>query len=150
MTYEQLQELYDLLFKTMGLFHERFLRQFPKESRQYPGIKKNHIMIIGFLYQNHSLTATQIAKMLNMKKGSLTTLIDQLEKLDLVVRHNDTNDRRKSLISLTDAGKLEIEDIMKISVQCMGKILSNTDPEDLSKFVDSLKYAVKFMQKLRR
>lgn len=107
-------------------------------------------MIIGFLYQNHVLTATQIAKMLNMKKGSLTTLIDQLEKLDLVVRHNDTNDRRKSLISLTDAGKLEIEDIMKSSVQCMGKILSNTDPEDLSKFVDSLKYAVKFMQKLRR
>lgn len=150
MTYEQLQELYDLLFKTMGLFHERFLRQFPKESRQYPGIKKNHIMIIGFLYQNHVLTVTQIAKMLNMKKGSLTTLIDQLEKLDLVVRHNDTNDRRKSLISLTDAGKLEIEDIMKSSVQCMGKILSNTDPEDLSKFVDSLKYAVKFMQKLRR
>ncbi|CAB1247299.1 MarR family winged helix-turn-helix transcriptional regulator [Clostridium sp. MT-14] len=150
MTYEELQELHELLFKTMGLFHEKFLRQFPKESRKYQGIKKNHIMIIGFLYQNHVLTATQIAKMLNMEKGSLTTLIDQLEKSGLVIRCDDANDRRKTLISLTNDGKLEIEDIMKNSIQCMGKILGNTEPSELMKFVDSLKYAVEFMQKIKK
>ncbi|WP_446897062.1 MarR family winged helix-turn-helix transcriptional regulator [Clostridium sp. LBM24168] len=150
MTYEELQEIHELLFKTMGLIHEKFLRQFPKESRQYQGIKKNHIMIIGFLYQNHVLTATQIAKMLNMEKGSLTTLIDQLEKFGLVIRCEDTNDRRKTLISLTDAGKSEIEDIIKNSIQCIDKILSNAKTEELMEFVDSLKYVVEFMEKIKK
>lgn len=150
MTYEELRELHDLLFKTMGLFHEKFLRQFPKESRHYPGIKKNHIMIIGFLYQNKILTATQISKMLNMEKGSLTTLIDQLEEFGLVIRCEDVNDRRKTLISLTDAGKSEMEDIMRNSIQCINKILSNTKSDELMKFMDSLKYAAEFMKKIKK
>lgn len=150
MKYEELRELHDLLFKTMGLFHEKFLCQFSKESQQYPGIKKNHIMIIGFLYQNQVLTATEIAKMLNMEKGSLTTLIDQLEEFGLVIRCKDINDRRKALISLTDAGKAEMEDMMTNSAQRMGNILGDADPDELLKFVDSLRYAVEFMQKIRK
>ncbi|MHC6180039.1 MarR family winged helix-turn-helix transcriptional regulator [Clostridium sp. JNZ X4-2] len=150
MTYEELGELHDLLFKTVGLFHEKFLRQFPKENRQYHGIKKNHIMIIGFLYQNEILTATQISKMLNMEKGSLTTLIDQLEGFGLVVRCEDANDRRKTLISLTAAGKSEMENITRNSIECISKILGNAQSDELMKFVDSLKYVVEFMKKIKK
>jgi len=150
MKYEELRELHDLLFKTLGLFHEKFLCQFRKESPQYPGIKKNHAMIIGFLYQNQVLTATEIAKILNMEKGSLTTLIDQLEELGLAIRYKDINDRRKALISLTDAGKAEMEDMMRNSAQRMGNILSDSDPDELLKFVESLSYAIEFMQKIKK
>lgn len=144
------EELYELLFKTIGLFHEKFICQFRKESPQHPGIKKNHIMIIGFLYHNQFLTATEIAKRLNMEKGSLTTLIDQLEELGLAIRCRDLNDRRKTLISLTDVGKVEMEDMMKDSTQRMSKILGNADPGELLKFVDSLRYADEFMQKINK
>ncbi len=147
MTYEESRELHDLLFKTMGLFHKKFLRRFCRESQKCPGLKKNHTIIIGFLYQNKILTATELARMLNMEKGSLTTLIDQLEELGLVIRYDDVNDRRKSLISLTDAGKATMEDMMRISIQRMNEILGNADPNELLKFVDSLRYAVEFMQK---
>lgn len=150
MTYEELRELHDLLFKTMGLFHEKFLCQFRKESQQYPGIKKNHTKIISFLYQNQILTATEIAKMLNMEKGSLTTLIDQLEESGLVIRCEDLNDRRKTLISLTDAGKAEMEDTMRNSTQRMSEILGNEDPDELHKFVDNLKCTAEFMQKIKK
>lgn len=85
--------------------------------------------------------------MLNMEKGSLTTLIDQLERLGLVIRCNDANDRRKVLISLTDTGIKEMESIMNISIYRMSEILSTANPNELAKFTDSLKYAVEFMQK---
>lgn len=150
MKYEELQELHDLLFKTIGLFHEKFLCQFRKESLHYPGIKKNHIMIISFLYRNKILTATEIAKMLNMEKGSLTTLIDQLEEFGLVIRRKDLNDRRKTLISLTDAGKAEMEDTMRSSTQSISEILSDANPDEFLKFVNSLRYAVEFMQKIKK
>ncbi len=150
MTYEELRELHDLVFKTKGLFHEKFICQFSKESQQNPGIKKNHLMIIGFLYQNQVLTATEIAKMLNMEKGSLTTLIDQLEEFGLIIRSEDVNDRRKVLISLTAAGKEEMEATIRNSTERMSEILRNADPDELLKFVDSLRYAVEFMQKIKK
>lgn len=143
------EELHELLFSTMGLFHVKFLYRFRRESQQYPGIKKNHTKILGFLYQQHVLTATEIAKMLNMEKGSLTTLIDQLGEFGLINRCEDLNDRRKSLISLTDAGKKEMEDIMSDSTQRMSEILGDVDPDELKKFADSLRFVVNFMQKIR-
>lgn len=148
MKYEEMRELHDLLFGTVGLFHEKFIHQLRKESRNYTGIKKNHTMIIGFLYQKQVLTATEIAKMLNMEKGSLTTLIDQLEGFGLVNRCEDHNDRRKSLISLTEAGKAEMEDLMSDSTRRIGEILGSADPDDLKQFVDNLRYNLKFMQKI--
>lgn len=150
MGYEELRELHDLLFKAMGLFHEKFLCQFGKESPNYPGVKKNHIMIIGFLYRYQTLTATEIAKKLNMEKGSLTTLIDQLEGVGLVTRCKDLNDRRRTLISLTNIGKEEMEAIMRNSTQRMYEILSNADPDELLEFISSLRYAVEFMQRIKK
>ena len=88
--------------------------------------------------------------MLNMEKGSLTTLIDQLEESGLVIRCEDLNDRRKTLISLTDAGKVEMEDTMRNSTQRISEILGNEDLDELLKFVDNLKCAAEFMPKIKK
>ncbi|MDD4170000.1 MAG: MarR family winged helix-turn-helix transcriptional regulator [Desulfotomaculaceae bacterium] len=149
MNYEDLRELHDLIFGAMGLFHEKFLRQFRKRNQRYLGLKKNHTRIIAFLYQHQVLTATEMAKMLDMEKGSLTTLIVQLEELGLVMRCDDLNDRRKFLISLTDAGKAEMETTLSSSTRCMSEILSDADPDELQKFVAGLRYAVEFMEKIQ-
>ena len=145
---ETSKELHKLIFSTMGLFHEKFLHEFRKRNQRYQGLKKNHIKILGFLYQYQVLTATEIAKMLDLEKGSLTTLIDQMEELGLVIRCDDPNDRRKFLISLTDAGKAEMENTMCCSTQCLNEILGDADPDELQNFVASLRYIVKFMEKI--
>ena len=148
MNNEELRELHDLIFGTIGLFHEKFLHDFRKRNQRYAGLKKNHTKIIGFLYRHQVLTATEIAKMLDMEKGSLTTLINQLEGFGLVIRCDDPNDRRKYLISLTDAGKAEMENTIIRSIQCMSEILSDADPDELQKFVASLSCVVEFMEKI--
>jgi DNA-binding MarR family transcriptional regulator len=58
------------------------------------------------------------------------------------------NDRRKSLISLTDAGKAEMENTMSSSIQCMSEILNDADPDELKKFAASLRCIVEFMEKI--
>lgn len=148
MKHEELRELHDLLFNTIGLFHEKFLHRFPKGSQQYPGIKKNHFKIMFFVHQNSFLTATEIARSLNMEKGSLTTLIDQLEEVGLVIRSEDNYDRRRSLISLTQDGKALIEAIADESIRRMGEILTKADSDELHKLADSLRYTVEFMKRL--
>jgi DNA-binding MarR family transcriptional regulator len=145
---EELREIHDLMLSTIGLFHEKFLHQFRKDSRHHTGVKKNHVKIIGLLYLHASLTATEMARMLNMEKGSLTTLIDQLEESGLVRRCEDFKDRRKCLISLTDEGQKEMEDILGESIRRMGGILAGVEPRELQAFIASLRYVTEFMQKI--
>lgn len=145
---EELNELHGLLFCTLGLYHEKFLHRFGKESENYPGIKKNHIRIIGFLYRYPALTATEIAKMLNVEKGSVTTLLDQLEEYSLIDRCECHQDRRKSLVSLTDAGRTEMENIMRDTIRRLDNILADADPAELRDFIKNLRQAAEFMQKL--
>ncbi|MDO0825002.1 MarR family winged helix-turn-helix transcriptional regulator [Desulfosporosinus nitroreducens] len=111
-------------------------------------MKKNHAKIIMMLYRFKSLTSTEIAKMLYMEKGSVTTLIDQLTEFGFVVRCNVANDRRKSLVLLTDSGKAQMEIIIANHIQSMDELFHDVDSTEIEQFADNLKNVVKFMNKL--
>lgn len=145
---EEAAELHNLLFTFMGQFHEKFLHQFRKKNVVGYELKKNHVKIISMLYQHSDLTSTDIAKMMDIEKGSVTTLIDQLAEFGLVIRCDTPHDRRKSLVLLTDIGKAEVENIMESDIQSINEIFRDVDSNDRKQFVDSLRYAVEFMSKL--
>lgn len=148
MDYKQAVELHDLLFSCMEMFHEKFLYRFRKQNERFSPLKKNHVKIISSLYRFNGLTSTEIAKRLDIEKGSVTTLIDQLSELGLLMRDASPHDRRKSMIVLTDAGRLEMENLIKNDTQILTEIFRDIEAEDLQKFIDSLQYAVDFMNKL--
>lgn len=138
----------DLLFAFTGLFHEKFLHRFRKNHEHLPLLKKNHVKIISMLYRFNSLTSTEIAKKLDIEKGSVTTLIDQLVEAGLVTRGCSPHDRRKSLIWLTDLGKIKMENIIASDINTITEILGTIPPQDLQEFIDSLIYVVEIMNKL--
>ncbi|HUT72508.1 MAG TPA: MarR family transcriptional regulator [Desulfatiglandales bacterium] len=57
------------------------------------------------LYENGSLYLSQIAKLIMVKSGTITGIIDRLEQKDLVRRIRNSHDRRVITIELTDTGK---------------------------------------------
>jgi DNA-binding MarR family transcriptional regulator len=52
-----------------------------------------------------SLTVSQVASRLGIGRPSASILVEQLVQLNLVVREEDRVDRRRSLVSLTVAGR---------------------------------------------
>ena len=142
------RELHDLLFGFMDMFHVKFLHRFRQRNESNSGMKKNHVKIIVMLYRFESLTSTEIAKMLDIEKGSVTTLIDQLTESGFVVRCDAAHDRRKSLVLLTDSGKAQMEYITESHLKSMNELLRDVDPKEMDQFVDSLRNVVKFMSKL--
>lgn len=148
MNHEESREINNLLFSFMSMFHEKFLHRFRRNNEIYSHLKKNHVKIIRILYRYNSLTSTEIAKRLDIEKGSVTTLIDQLAELGLVIRDAAPNDRRKSLILLTDSGRDKIERIINNDTQTLNEIFHDVQPHDLHKFLESLKYAAAFMNEL--
>lgn len=59
------------------------------------------------------ISQAEIAKHLQLEPASIVTLIDELEKLNLVKRNATPNNRRKYRIDLTEAGKLQVKTIRK-------------------------------------
>jgi len=150
MSYQQTKELHDLLFCFMGMFHEKFIFRFRGEYKHegLPTLKKNHQKILNVLYQQEHQTSTELGKKLDIEKGSLTTLIDQLEEWGLVVRSNDSHDRRKAFISLSTSGRNEMENMMDFYSHKLNESFQDVKPEEMEQFVDSLKQVVQFMKKI--
>ena len=145
MNREQALELHVLLFTFMGKFHEKFFMNYRQHLDLAIPLKKNQSKIISMLYHHNGLTSTEIAKMLNIEKGGLTTIIKQLEQMGLVVRHSDPHDRRKQQLNLSEQGRQEMEQVME---HYTGSIMKKqVDEQELVEFMNSLRYVINFMDK---
>lgn len=148
MNHNNAKEIYDLMLNFMGLFREKFALRSRNDFSCIPCLKKNHIKILIILYKHEYITMTEIGKMLDIEKGSLTTLIDWLVENDFVNRSNDPNDRRKSLVSLSPHGREAADEVIGLYAEKVYQLLNKVDPDELQKFINSLKYVIGFMKKI--
>lgn len=56
------------------------------------------------IYYNPSLTQSELSRRMLLSPATLVPILDALEKHGLARRDRDENDRRRTLVSLTDAG----------------------------------------------
>jgi DNA-binding MarR family transcriptional regulator len=145
---QEAEELHYLLFHFMGLSYGKLLHQLRTKNERRSKLKKNHVKILSVLYQYQNLTSTDIAKMLDIEKGSLTTLIDQLTESGLVKRCEIPRDRRKALVLLTDMGKEEMEHITDNDIKILSEILEDINLDDRKQFIANMKSVVDFLTKL--
>jgi DNA-binding MarR family transcriptional regulator len=54
---------------------------------------------------NEGLSQAQLGEMMLVNRANITTLIDRMEKANLVIRTSVSNDRRTNIIKLTSNGK---------------------------------------------
>jgi DNA-binding MarR family transcriptional regulator len=79
-----------------------------------PRIKELHgheityemFQVLNVLWRKSDVNQQEIANAIQKSKASLTPLIDNLVKINLVTRTEDSADRRNKIISLTEAGRL--------------------------------------------
>ena len=57
-----------------------------------------------------SISPSRMAKRMALSRGTMTTLMRKLEDRRLVERSSDTIDKRRHFFSLTDSGKLALEE----------------------------------------
>lgn len=148
MNQDQAKELHLLFFSFMGIFHKKFLRKLRKERHSSPRLSKNQAKIVHILYQFNSLNFTELGKMLDIEKGGLTTMIDQLEELDMVARTPDPDDRRKYRLSLSVLGMEYMNRIMERYTLSLMNTFEGIDDRELTEFIANLRQVVQFMERL--
>ena len=128
------KELHLLLFSFLGIFHKKFLLPLRRRYDYCLPLKKNQGKVLHVLYQFDTLTPTELSKMLDIEKGSLTTVVNRLVEMGMVTRSSDPTDRRRVLLSLSSRGREKMERVMQKHLHHLMHIFRDVEQEDMERF----------------
>lgn len=100
------------------------------EKSGFP-VTREQWVIMKMLWEKNGVSQQELADELMKNKASITSLIENMEKKDLVARKTNTFDKRSKMVSLTEKGKdlrLSIDDFF---VKVTQEFIRNIDPHDL-------------------
>ncbi|HIE5810481.1 TPA: MarR family winged helix-turn-helix transcriptional regulator [Clostridioides difficile] len=84
------------------------------------------------------ISMTDLCSKLNIEKGSLTSMVDDLTDKKYVTRKRDLVDRRKYLIDITEEGDKIATDFMDKLSDGLGEKLSKLTEEDRKKYLEAI------------
>ena len=148
--YTEVDTTISFLVKSLPTIYNNFYLEYIKQFIQDKDINKTQIRAITFIYNYGSISMTNLCSMLNIEKGSLTSIIDDLSDKGYLVRIRDKKDRRKFNIALTRKGELLSEDFIELLKESLEERIRKIDIDDLDSFVDSLKNIMGVMEKFEK
>ncbi len=93
---------------------------------------------------DNPLTPNEIGEHLHLTSGTVTTVIDSLEKRGLVERQPHPEDRRKVLVSITDAGRAMLDRYLPEAVAIQTAMLGGLNDEELQTLSELLIRALRY------
>lgn len=120
----------------------------PLEEVNPLGLNKTQGKTLFILHSEEEMNMSRFCRILNMEKGSFTSVIDSLVDKDLVLRQRDNDDRRKVYIRLSEKGKDYIEKEIDIMISYIENKLSVLSKEDLSSFIQAIDNLSEITKKL--
>ncbi len=95
------------------------------------GLTGSQFGVLEALYHLGPLCQRDIGQKILKTSGNLTTVIDNLEKKELVVREKDLSDRRRISVSLTDAGFDLIDTVFPTHAEIAEQVFAVMNPGEL-------------------
>ena len=109
--------------------------------KQYSGlydVNKTQLRALIFKKNYGEISMTELCAKLNIEKGSLTSMIDDLSKKGYVYREKNLKDRRKYMIVITEEGKKIAADFTeKLSNDLEAKFFK-LDTDEREKYLEAI------------
>jgi len=90
-------------------------------------LSTNEIAIIRIISEKEEVIIKDILEVLKLPKSTLTSIIDRLEKRNLIVRAISKRDRRSYKLELTEKGKIAQDEHVRFEEEVYGKIMISLD-----------------------
>ena len=110
----------NFLSKTFPKIYSSFYLEYLKQYASTYSVNKTQLRALITLKNNGAISMTALCNKLNIEKGSLTSMVDDLTKKGYVTRERDISDRRKYLITITERGEgiaSDFVDKLKLSLE---------------------------------
>ncbi len=90
-----------------------------------------------------SLRMKELASHMGITTGTLTVMIDRLEKMNMVSRLPNAEDKRSFLITLTDEGKEHFEQHHKLHEELTNDMISDLNHDEIAQFSSLIQRIIK-------
>lgn len=108
-------------------------RYYEGNLSQY-GITPSQFYVLSEIWEKDGLKFKELAQKLEMDGSTLTSILDRLERLDLVERRNDPEDRRSLLVFLKEKAKQKINEIAHLADELDQEIKERFSGEEFATF----------------
>jgi DNA-binding MarR family transcriptional regulator len=114
------------------------------------GMNLSDMLCLGILAGAGPITPGQLATLIGLSTGSVTGLVDRLERLDLVRRERDEEDRRRIVLHLNTGRAQEISQAFEPMLEAGWQNLEQFTDEELNAIARYTAGAIAFMQEATR
>src|SRR5690606_34447793 len=110
-----------------------------KEDIRSHNLNPTEFAVLELLYHKGDQPIQQIGKKILLSSGSITYVVDKLEKKGLVFRKNCPKDRRVIYAVVADRGKQLMKEIFPKHKKAVQQIFSALEPDEKRSFISLLK-----------
>ncbi len=136
---EIIKDIIDFVSKTFPKIHASLYLESLKEYASNIDVNRTQLRALVFIKNNGEITMTDLCEKLNIEKGSLTTMVDDLTKKGYLIRTRDLRDRRKYILNLTNEGDVIAKDFLEELGKKLESRFLELSEEDRDKFMQSIK-----------
>jgi|SRR6218665_382279 len=127
-----MEKLTDIIFYNMDKAIKSYRMYAQKRLREHGfKITIDQWLIIKSILENPTITQQEIAKKVFKDNASVTRIIELLVKSEYLKRKVNTEDRRKSILLVTEEGKSIIEKVQNLVLENRKNALQNITSEEL-------------------
>ena len=101
----------------------RIVKIMRRQTRNDGQLSLTERSTLGLLYPNIQLAPSDIARTEKVTTQSMSQVVNHLVELDFILRTPSADDGRKTLLSLTDAGRLRVEQARQEKQEWLAKAL---------------------------
>lgn len=135
---EIVRDIIEFLSKTFPKIYSSLYLEYLKEYTIDNDINRTQLRALVFVKKNGDISMSDLCERLNIEKGSLTTMVDDLAKKGYILRSRDTKDRRKYILSLTNIGEsVAIDFIEKLGNKLEERFLKLAE-NDRNNFIQAI------------
>lgn len=151
MASQYLEQAIEEMVRIPPILHRKLHRDLFKVVLEEVGanIAPHYMMIMRVIQESGPLSSSEIGETLAIAKSQMTRSIDKLIALGMVEREHGTEDRRTIQISLTDKGRLMLEQIDETINNNLKERLEILSDDELEKLAESFRNIAEILLKIQ-
>jgi DNA-binding MarR family transcriptional regulator len=104
------------------------------ERIEREGFEGHHYSVLAILGEGSRETQGTIAEALDVDPSRLVAVLDGLEERELIVRQRDPHDRRRHVVSITPAGRRQLQRLRAIAKELEEEFFGTLSSEERATF----------------
>jgi len=112
---------------------------FAAKKVEHLGVTSSQAMVLNFLGEEDRIPQHVLGQKVQIPSATMTGILDRLERMDLIERRPQPDDRRAYLVCLTKKGAPYAKEIHSIMVDANAEFLRQLSPEESQTFRNLLK-----------